>query len=344
MEIHAKELHIIINISMIILCKYQSFFFIETNCSVLFFFLLRNNGQLYALNSHQLYRNHPFIIALDSEHHSLLEHPLARQLISRKWKLYRPHFYLTFILTLLLLFIVTSYVLIIPAPNLKPSINISISLIEKYFLPIRWMIVILAGINFLKIIIEIILYHGLRVPFAQLFGIISFLTSIIAFIPYNQTNQTINLQWQLAACSTLCQWFNIAFILRSVPFIGNFIVMFQSILINFVSLIFVILPLFIAFTIATYMIFYNHSAFLTIMFSIHKLSAMIIGEFDYEILFYSKPTFLIATFVFIPFIVIMTIVFMNLLLGLTVGDIQICMENARAKASKKKFKKKFFFI
>jgi transient receptor potential cation channel subfamily A protein 1 len=115
--------------------------------------------------------------------------------------------------------------------------------------------------------------------------------------------------------------------------------MFLSIFSNFISLIFVILPLFIAFTIATYMIFYNHSAFLTIIFSIHKLSAMIIGEFNYETLFHSKPTFKISTFVFIPFLVIMTMVFMNLLLGLTVGDIQSCMENARAKASKEKFSK-----
>jgi hypothetical protein len=296
--------------------------------------ILRNNGKLYAENSRQLYRNHPFIIALDSEHHSLLEHSLARQLMSRKWKLYRPFFYFNFTLIFLLLFILTFYVLIIPAPNLKSPTNISIPLIEKYHLQIQWIIVILAGINFFKITLEILLYRGLRVPFAQLFGIISYLTSIIAFIPYKKTNEIIYWQWQLAAFSILSQWFNIAFILRSVPFIGNFTVMFQSILINFVSLIFVILPLFIAFTIATYMIFYNHKAFLTIMLSIHKLSAMIIGEFDYETLFYSKPTFNIASFVFIPFIGIMTIVFMNLLLGLTIGDIQISMENARAKASK----------
>ncbi len=291
---------------------------------------------MYAEKSHELYRNHPFIIALDTEHHSLLEHPLARQLMKYKWKLYRPFFYLGLILTFLLLLIVTFYVLIIPAPNIKSSTNTSL---QKFLLPIRWTIVALAGINLFKIILEIILYRGLRVPFAQLFGIISFLTSIIAFIPYKNTTEIINYQWQLAACSTLCQWFNIAFILRSVPFIGNFIVMFQSILINFVSLIFIILPLLIAFTIATHMIFYNQFAFLTIRFSIHKLSAMLIGEFGYETLFHSKPTFQIATIVFIPFIFIMTIVFMNLLLGLTVGDIQISMENARAKASK--FFKKF---
>ncbi|CAM4857143.1 unnamed protein product [Rotaria socialis] len=292
-----------------------------------------NDVQLYTTNSNQLYRNHPFIIALDSEHHSLLEHPLARQLILRKWKLYRPFFYATRILTFLLLLCLTFYVLTVSAPNIKSPKPISSPLIKNLILPMRWIILILAGMNLFKILLEIIFYRGLRVPFAQLFSMISFLTSIMAFIPYENTDQIIDCQWQLAALSTLLQWFNIAFMLRSVPFIGNFIVMFQSILLNFFSLIFVILPLLIAFTIATKMIFFNHSAFLTITTSMHKLTAMLIGEYDYETFFFSKPTFLAASLLFIPFIVIMTFVFMNLLLGLTIGDIHISMENARAKAN-----------
>ena len=252
--------------------------------------------------------------------------------MSHKWKSYRPLFYLSPILTILLLFILTFYVLITPAPRLKSS-TIDLLFLKNSIIPIRLTIIGLAGLNLFKIILEIILYRGLRVPFAQLFGIISFLTSIIAFTPYNRSNEMFDWQWELAACSTLFQWLNTAVILRSVPFVGNVIVMFQSVLINFVSLIFVIFPLLIAFTIATQMIFYNHSSFLTITVSMHKLSAMLIGEFGFEDLFFSKPIFPAATFIFIPFIAIMTTIFMNLLLGLTVGDIQICMENARAKAS-----------
>lgn len=188
--------------------------------------------------------------------------------------------------------------------------------------------------NTAKTILEIFLYRGLRVPFAQLFGLIAFLTSTIAFIPYQNTAEMNNWQWQIASFSVLFQWINIPFILRSFPSIGNVIIMFQSILMNFATLIFIILPLFIAFTIAYYMIFYNHATFFSIMFSIHRLSAMIIGDFGYETLFHSKPTFIIASFIFIPFVAVMTIVFMNLLLGLTVGDIQLCLENATAKASK----------
>lgn len=288
---------------------------------------------MYTTSSYQLYRNHPFIIALDYQNHFLLEHPLAKQLMLRKWKLYRPLFYLPRIFSFLLLFILTIYVLITPAPQIKSTKTISLSITAH--LIIRWIIIVLSTINILKILLEVILFRGLRVPFAQLFGLISFLSSIIAFIPFKkQTDDIIVWQWELAAFAILMQWFNMAVILRSVPFIGNFFVMIESILSKFVLLLFVTCPLLISFTMSTKMIFFNQPAFVTVRNAMHKSSSMIIGELDYETLFFSKSTFTIAAFLFIPFVVIMTIVFMNLVLGITIGDIKSSMENARAKASK----------
>jgi hypothetical protein len=297
----------------------------------------RNNDKLYTTNSHQLYRNHPLIIALDSEHHFLLEHPLVKQLLLRKWKLYRPLFYLPRILSFLVLLILTFYILFLSEPITKLSSLEVLSSPTKTNLIIRWIIIILSAMNLLKIIFEILLYRGLRVPFAQLFGIVSFLSSILAFIPFEtQTNN--NLQWQLASFSILFQWFYTAVVLRSVPRLGIFVVMIESILIKFTLLLSAIFPLLIAFTISTKMIFFNQPSFLTMIKAMHKSSSMIVGEFDYETLFFSKTTFTVASFIFIPFVVIMTIVFMNLLLGITVGDIKGSKENAKAKAGKEYLK------
>ena len=253
----------------------------------------------------------------------------------RKWKLYRSLFYLPRILAFLLLLILTLYAVIVPAPITNSSSTLrSISSSTIVNLTVQWIIITLSIMNLLKIFLEIFLYRGLRVPFAQLFGIVSFISSIIAFIPYkSQTNTIIYWQWQLTSVSILFQWFHVTIILRSVPFIGNSIVMIESILTKFTLLLFAILPLLIAFTISTKMIFFNQPAFVTVAKAIHKSSSMTIGEFDYETLFFSKSTFIAAAFLFIPFIVIMTIVFMNLLLGIAVGDIKTSMDNARAKAS-----------
>lgn len=264
----------------------------------------------------------------------------------RKWQLYRSFFYLTRMLTFLLLLILTLYVLLIPAPINKKPVTYTLKFIDDIYEPMRWSIVGLAGMNIIKILFETILYRGFRVPFAQIFSLISFLTAVIAFLPMTKNKETLFWQWQLASFSTLFQWFNAAFILRSVPFVGNFIVMFQSILLNFFSLIFVILPLLIAFTFSTQMLFFNHLPFQTIILATHKLSAMLIGEFDYHGLFFSKPVLTGAALIFFPFVMVMSIAFMNLLLGLSIGDIQRCLEDAESKSRKKQifFRKENFDI
>lgn len=292
----------------------------------------------YTNRSSELYRNHPFIIALDRGHHFLLEHPLAKKLMDRKWKLYRPLFYFPRLLSFLLLLTLTVYALFAPAPNAKvsdsPNTDFLSTAFVRFALPLRWMIAILAGINLLKILVEILLYRGLRVPFAQLFGIMSFTISIVAFLPDgSRTNQMLAWQWQLAAFAILFQWFNTAVILRSMPVVGTFIVLIESILIHVTSLILIMLPLLMAFTLSTQMIFFNQPSFQTLLHAMHKSSVILIGELDYEALFYSKPTFTVAKIIFIPFLIVMTIVFMNLLLGITVGDSKGSKKSARAKAS-----------
>ncbi|CAF1027311.1 unnamed protein product [Adineta ricciae] len=296
-----------------------------------------DNDKLYTSSSRQLYRNHPLIIALDSEHHSLLDHPLCVRLMERKWKLYRSLFYFPRILAFLLLSILTVYALIIPAPLKTTSTSSTLSSwLSSIMLSstVRWIIIVLSLINLLKIFSEIILYRGFRVPFAQLFGIVSFASSILAFIPHRDASEQMkHLQWQLVSFAILFQWFNTAVILRSVPFFGHFLIMLESVLTKFTLLVLAMFPLLIAFTISFKMIFFNHSAFVTLAQTMHKSSSMIVGEFDYETLFFSKAAFTAASFIFIPFVVIMTIVFLNLLLGITVGDIQDSVENARAKAN-----------
>ncbi|CAF1512262.1 unnamed protein product [Didymodactylos carnosus] len=81
------------------------------------------------------------------------------------------------------------------------------------------------------------------------------------------------------------------------------------------------------------MIFYNEPSFFTFLSSLKKCSVMVLGEYDYEKLFFSKQIFPLAPFIFFPFIIIMTILMMNLLLGLAIGDIAINMQNARQKAN-----------
>lgn len=296
--------------------------------------IFRNKNEPYANFSHQLYRNHPFIIALDSEHHSLLEHPLAQKLLTRKWNLYRPIFYLNRTLNFVCVLFLTITSLCLRSPNLKMNREYPPQVSRNVLSVLQWIVVFLASVNIFKQVIEAILFRGLRVPLAQIFNFISSVTVIISFVPWKFESISDSFKWQMAAFSVLSQWLILAFVLRSVPFIGNFIVMFQSILINFFSLCFIGLPLFIGFAISNRMIFFSYAPFQQMTTSTHRLSTMILGEFAYQNLFHSTPTFIISIFIFISFTMIMAIVYMNLLLGLAIGDIHDCLENARAKAGR----------
>ena len=166
--------------------------------SVLLLLFCRENGHLYDNNRRHLYRNHPFILALDTDHHFLLKHPLARQLLERKWKLYRPVFYFNLILNLSLLFVLSSYVLITPPPSPNSDSSTQNQSLKLSHSIIRWIIIILATMNLLRLILEIISYRGLRIPFAQTISLISFLICILAFLPWKGNYQLAHWQWELA--------------------------------------------------------------------------------------------------------------------------------------------------
>lgn len=277
---------------------------------------------MYTINRRRLYENHPLIIALDNHHDFLLEHPLVKQLLLRKWRSYRWLYYLPRVFVFVLLLIFTCYVSIIPRPMTE-------------FIPIRWVIIVLSSMNFLKIFVEIFLFGGCRVPFAQLFALLSLLLSIIAVIPMtNPSKMILAYQWQLAALAMLFQWLNIGIILRSVSFFGTFLMMFELILQKLLLLFLIISPLLIGFSISFHMMFSHQASLITVPKALHRISAMLLAEFDYETLFHSKRMFSIGSVLFILFILLLTMAFMNLLLGITVGDIRSSMANARIRASK----------
>lgn len=280
-----------------------------------------DQDRLYTTNRRRLYQNHPVIIALDYNHDFLLEHPLVERLLRRKWRSYRCWYYLSRVFVFLLLLIFTIYVSIHPK--------------SMSFIPIRWMIIILSSMNVLKIFGEIFLFGGFRLPFAHLFSLVTFLLTIIAVFPMqNPSKMIISYQWQLMALAMLFQWLNIGLVLRSVPFFATFLIMCELILQKLTLLFLIISPLFIGFSLAFHMIFAHRSSLITVPKALHKISAMLVGEFDYEPLFHSKEIFSISFVLFSLFILLLTMTFMNLLLGMTVGDIRSSKKYARIRASK----------
>ncbi|RCN39204.1 hypothetical protein ANCCAN_14871 [Ancylostoma caninum] len=95
----------------------------------------------------------------------------------------------------------------------------------------------------------------------------------------------------------------------------------------------------VAFSIAFYALMQNRPEFSTVPSSVLKTAVMMIGEFEFTAIFHGDgnshleklfgPTLVYPLFLF--FCVIMTILLMNLLVGLAVDDIKSVQEKAEMK-------------
>merc|ERR1712150_1988 len=87
----------------------------------------------------------------------------------------------------------------------------------------------------------------------------------------------------------------------------------------------------VAFGLGFHLLLMDHEPFSTVSYALLKTSVMMTGEFEYEGII-QNPVFPELTYVFfLVFLIIMTIIVVNLLIGLAVDDIQAVQDNAILK-------------
>ncbi|CAJ0602463.1 unnamed protein product [Cylicocyclus nassatus] len=154
-----------------------------------------------------------------------------------------------------------------------------------------------------------------------------------------KTGLRMNWQWYLAAVCAFLSWMNLLLLIRKLPRFGIYVVMFFDILRTF-SRFFIIFVLFVvAFSIAFFVIMQNRPEFSTVSSAVLKTTVMMIGELEFTAIFHGDmhvhperlfgPELAYPLFSF--FCVIMTILLMNLLVGLAVDDIKSVQDKAELK-------------
>lgn len=150
-----------------------------------------------------------------------------------------------------------------------------------------------------------------------------------------------NWQWQTGALGIFLAWLNLVLFLRKVPRFGIYVVMFTDVLLTFARFFIVFFLFMLAFAFGFYVLMQNHIAFKSVGQAMLKTSVMMIGEFEFEdtfnmqysgndeskVVYYNGVTY--TMFVF--FLIIMSIIIMNLLVGLAVDDIKAVQEQAALK-------------
>uniref|UniRef100_A0A1I8FTD3 Ion_trans domain-containing protein n=1 Tax=Macrostomum lignano TaxID=282301 RepID=A0A1I8FTD3_9PLAT len=148
-------------------------------------------------------------------------------------------------------------------------------------------------------------------------------------------------QWNTGALGILIAWLNLVLYIRKMPRFGIYVVMFTDIFFTFSRFFLVFFLFILSFSIAFYLLMQNQIGFDNLGKTILKTTVMMIGEFEYadtfdnqyepdnklnasQQIFYNAATY--AVFVF--FLAIMSIIIMNLLVGLAVDDIKAVQEQA----------------
>ena len=176
---------------------------------------------------------------------------------------------------------------------------------------------------------------------------------------YRPTEETSELrecpQWQLSAFVVTLAWVNLLIYMRQVnekklkanrkiyicqiPVLGKYITIFHDVLYTFLRVATIILVFVVAFALGFHALLAHEVPFATVQDSMLKVAIMMSGEIDYADIFLSEGPvpFKGATYVlFVVFFLLVCIITLNLLVGLTVDDIQSFLDEADLKNLKLK--------
>lgn len=325
-------------------------------------FKLIKDAQAYSSSYDTVYRNHPLKLMANAEKLYLLSHPLSMGLLKYKWnRLGRIMYYSALFIYLLFIISLTEFVRHTKAPyNVPMDEN---SFYDRSFFEENEtcpQIVILKPDFIWKRIVQILAICQLGIELFQLYqrkfayltnwenwiDCFIYTTALLTVYDFTECSTTsgvrLNWQWLLAALCIFFGWINLLFMIRKLPRFGIFVVMFVDIVKTFFRFFPVFVLFIIAFSSSFYVILQNRPEFSTIFVSPIKTTVMMIGEFEFTGIFHgdenshSEKMFgeahnAVASVLFFCFCLIMTILLMNLLVGLAVDDIKGVQDKAELK-------------
>ena len=136
-------------------------------------------------------------------------------------------------------------------------------------------------------------------------------------------------KWPFGAVLLMVAWLNSLRYLKFFSLFGIFLLMFQKVLKNVVKLGIVLAVFIFAFSLSFKLTLMNHPTFGSFSWSFLKTLVMSTGEFEYGAIFQEDLPFPQITIItFIALVMLMTIVLMNMLIGLAVDDINKIRDEA----------------
>lgn len=289
---------------------------------------------------------------IDEGQKDLLEHPLCSAFLYIKWQKMRVFYFFRLLLTAIFVLLLTLYVMTALVRNCYNTgkelkkINPNLSAINETYpvcdketyigkliltnplvVELIWYILLAFCMGeIIRKVFGISGYSSVRQYLFQWANIMEWYTIMSVFASsFIYTKQTYPWQSHIGALAVLCAWTNLMVMIGQLPVFGTYVAMFTKVQAEFAKLFSAYVCLIIGFTISFYVIFPSAPDFKNPIIGFVKVLVMMTGELDVELLNPRDdqlPLAISAEIIFIFFILFVTIVLMNLLVGIAVQDIQ----------------------
>uniref|UniRef100_A0A2M4DP03 Putative transient receptor potential channel pyrexia n=1 Tax=Anopheles darlingi TaxID=43151 RepID=A0A2M4DP03_ANODA len=145
-------------------------------------------------------------------------------------------------------------------------------------------------------------------------------------------NSVVVWQHHVAAVVIFLAWLELMMLVGRFPIFGLYVQMFTTVAVNFSKFLMAYCCLLVAFGLSFCVLFPNHIAFKGIPRSLLKTIVMMAGELEFEDIFYGENLKIeypaTAHGMFLAFVLLVTVILTNLLVGLAVSDIQGLQQSA----------------
>lgn len=292
---------------------------------------------------------------IEEGYKEILEHPLCQSFLHLKWQRIRKYYVGRLLFYLLYVLVLTAWVMTALAHNCyneskgiidgvrlcdnSSALN-ELLLRHTIAMDLEWYaLTVLTALEALRKLASLSTYASAKQFFSQVDNLVEWcvVLSVLATC-FVYSGRTYSWQSHVGAYAVLCGWGNLMLMIGQLPMFGAYVAMFTSIQAQVFKLLLAYACLLVGFT-ASFCVMFPHSkSFSSPHTGLIKVLVMMTGEVDFEDLFFPNDTFredpsvargaswfflqVSAQLCFLLFLLFVTIVLMNLLVGIAVHDIK----------------------